>query len=124
MEPDWDDKQPIYVQVHDRIVAMILDGLLEEGAPLPSVRALSAEYRINHLTVSKGYQQLVDEGLVEKRRGIGMFVADGARGRLGDQERTRFLSQEWPAVAAHIKRLGLSPAELLATLENSGGEDV
>ena len=114
MDREWNDSQPIYRQLRDRIVAMILDGVLSEGDPLPSVRTVSAESRVNPLTVMKGYQQLVDEGLVETRRGLGMFINDGARKLLLQAERERFLKDEWPRVREHIERLGLSPEELLA----------
>jgi GntR family transcriptional regulator len=113
MDLEWNDSQPIYRQLRDRVVAMILDGMLKEGDPLPSVRTVSAEYRVNHLTVLKGYQQLVDEGLVESRRGLGMFVNTGARSLLLRGERQRFLAEEWPRVYATIQRLGLKAEELL-----------
>lgn len=111
---DWNDSQPIYRQLRDRIVAMILDGALAEGDPLPSVRTVSADSRVNPLTVLKGYQQLVDEGLVEARRGLGMFVIEGAKKVLLQGEREKFLNDEWPRVRETIERLGLSPEELLA----------
>jgi GntR family transcriptional regulator len=111
---EWNDSQPIYRQLRDRVVAMILDGLLNEGDPLPSVRNVAAEYRVNPLTVLKGYQQLVDEQLVEKRRGLGLFIKDGARDLLRTAERQKFLAEQWPAIAATIQRLGLTPQELLA----------
>ena len=114
MEREWNDSQPIYRQLRDRVVAMILEGALAEGDPLPSVRTVSAEYRVNPLTVMKGYQQLVDEGLVEARRGLGMFINAGARKVLLKGERQRFLEEEWPKVRATIQRLGLSPEDLLA----------
>ena len=113
MDPQWDDSLPIYRQLRDRVVAMILEGVLKEGDPLPSVRSVAAEFRLNPLTVLKGYQQLVDERLVEKRRGRGMYVSDGARKALMTDERQRFLQDEWPKVYATIQRLGLSAAELL-----------
>src|SRR5579859_1698596 len=113
MEPQWDDSLPIYRQLRDRVVAMILEGVLKEGDPLPSVRNVAAEFRLNPLTVLKGYQQLVDEQLVEKRRGLGMFVSMGARNALMKDERQRFLEGEWPKVYATIQRLGLSTADLL-----------
>ena len=113
MDLEFNDGQPIYRQLRDRVVAMILDGVLKEGDPLPSVRNVAAEYRVNPLTVLKGYQQLVDEHLVEKRRGRGMFVSTGASGALLKDERQRFLDDEWPKVHAAIVRLGLSPADLL-----------
>src|SRR5579859_2359684 len=113
MDPQWDDSLPIYRQLRDRVVAMILEGVLKEGDPLPSVRNVAAEFRLNPLTVLKGYQQLVDEQLVEKRRGLGMFVSVGARNALMKDERQRFLEEEWPKVYATIQRLGLSTADLL-----------
>lgn len=113
MDPKWDEDQPIYRQLRDRVVAMILEGVLADGDALPSVRNVAAEYRLNPLTVLKGYQELVDEGLVEKKRGRGMFVNDGARTKLLKAERQRFLEKEWPKVLATIDRLGLDEAELL-----------
>lgn len=109
----WNDDQPIYRQLRDRVVAMILEHAVAEGDPLPSARTVSAEYRINHLTVLKAYQELAEEGLVESRRGVGLFVNPGARERLLRSERRRFLDEEWPRVRATIQRLGLSPEELL-----------
>jgi GntR family transcriptional regulator len=93
---------------------MILDGVLKEGDPLPSVRTVAAEYRVNPLTVLKAYQQLVDERLVEKKRGLGMFINAGAHGRLLQREREKFLAEQWPRVCATMQRLGLKPRELLA----------
>lgn len=113
MDREWNENQPIYRQLRDRVVAMILDGALKEGDPLPSVRNVAAEYRVNPLTVLKGYQELVDEELVEKRRGLGMFVRVGARDLLMRGERERFLTEEWPRVQATIQRLGLKAEELL-----------
>jgi GntR family transcriptional regulator len=113
MDSHWNDSQPIYRQLRDKVVAMILEGALADGDALPSVRNVAADFALNPLTVLKGYQQLVDEGLVEKRRGRGMFVSPGARAQLLKGERQRFLEQEWPRVAATIERLGLDPAELL-----------
>jgi GntR family transcriptional regulator len=115
MELEWNDSQPIYRQLRDRVVAMILDGALAEGDPLPSVRNVATEYRVNPLTVLKSYQGLVDEQLVEKKRGLGMFVLAGARSLLLKAERERFLAEEWPRVYATIRRLGLSPEELLTS---------
>jgi GntR family transcriptional regulator len=114
MDPNWNDNQPIYRQLRDRMVALILEGALKEGDPLPSVRAVAADYRLNPLTVLKGYQQLVDERLVEKRRGLGMFVSSGARRLLLAGERERFLNEEWPHILATINRLGFSAQELFA----------
>ena len=113
MDREWNDSQPIYRQLRDRVVAMILDDVLKEGDPLPSVRNVAAEYRVNPLTVMKGYQQLVDEGLVETRRGLGMFINAGARDVLLQAERQRFLGQEWPRISQTIQRLGLTAEELL-----------
>jgi len=112
MEPNWTDNQPIYRQLRDRVVAMILEDTLKEGDPLPSVRSVAAEYQINPLTVLKGYQSLVDEGLVEKRRGLGMFVKEGARKSLMKNEREQFLKNEWPQILQRIQRLGLDLMEL------------
>jgi GntR family transcriptional regulator len=113
MDREWNDSQPIYRQLRDRVVAMILDGVLKEGDPLPSVRTVAAEYRLNHLTVLKGYQELVDEQLVESRRGLGMFINVGARRLLLQGERQKFLAEEWPRVYSTIQRLGLKAEELL-----------
>jgi GntR family transcriptional regulator len=113
MDREWNDSQPIYRQLRDRVVAMILDGALKEGDALPSVRTVAAEYRINPLTVLKGYQQLVDEELVEKKRGLGMFVRAGARDLLLQAERQRFLTEEWPRIQETIQRLGLKAKDLL-----------
>ena len=113
MDREWNDGQPIYRQLRDMIAAMILDGELNEGDPLPSVRQVAAEYRVNHLTVLKGYQQLVDEQLVEAKRGRGMFINPGARKLLLQGERDRFLSEQWPRIRETIQRLGLSAEELL-----------
>jgi GntR family transcriptional regulator len=113
MDREWNDREPIYRQLRDRVVAMILDGVLKEGDPLPSVRNVAAEFRVNPLTVLKGYQQLVDEQLVEKRRGLGMFVRLDARKLLLRGEREKFLTDEWPRIYATMQRLGLSPKELL-----------
>jgi GntR family transcriptional regulator len=113
MDSQWNDSQPIYRQVRDRVVAMILDGVLKEGDPLPSVRNVAAENRVNPITVLKGYQQLVDEQLVETKRGRGMFINAGARDLLLQAERQKFLEEEWPRVSSTIQRLGLTPEELL-----------
>ena len=113
MDRQWSDNQPIYRQLRDRVVAMILDGILKEGDPLPSVRNVAAEYRVNPLTVLKGYQELADEGLVETRRGLGMFINAGARDMLLQGERQKFLNDEWPRIYANIQRLGLKAEELL-----------
>ena len=120
MDPKWDEDLPIYRQLRDRVVTMILDGVLEDGDALPSVRNVAAEYRLNPLTVLKGYQELVDGGLVEKKRGRGMFVTDGARTQLLKDERQRFLDKEWPEVAATIERLGHDAKDLLSSIKSSG----
>ena len=120
VDAQWDESQPIYRQLRDRVVAMILEGVLKEGEPLPSVRQVAAEYRLNPLTVLKAYQQLSDEGLVEKRRGLGMFVAPGASKALMKDERTRFLETDWPKIRATIQRLGLSAETLLNTAASEG----
>src|SRR2546426_5446328 len=113
MQSEWNDTQPIYRQLRDRVVHMILDGVLKEGDPLPSVRNVASEYLVNPLTVLKAYQELVDEELVEKRRGLGMFVKEGAHKSLLKGERQKFLAEHWPRVHATIRRLGLTPEELL-----------
>jgi GntR family transcriptional regulator len=113
MEREWNDSQPIYRQLRDRVVALILDGVLKEGDPLPSVRNVAAEYRINPITVLKGYQQLVEEELVEAKRGRGMFINAGAHNLLLQGERQKFLEEQWPRIHATIQRLGLTPQELL-----------
>ena len=118
MDPEWNDKQPIYRQLRDRVVAMILDGVLKEGDSLPSVRSVAAEYRVNPLTVLKGYQELVDEQLVESRRGRGMFINEGARNLLLKGEREKFVADEWPTIYATIQRLGLKAEELLEAGSN------
>lgn len=119
MNREWNDSQPIYRQLRDRGVHMILDGVLKEGDPLPSVRNVAAEYRVNPLTVLKAYQELVDEQLVENRRGLGMFVKTGARELLLKGEREKFLNEEWPRVAEKIQRLGLTQKELDAAARGS-----
>ena len=123
MDPKWNEDQPIYRQLRDRVVAMILEGVLGDGDALPSVRNVAAEYRLNPLTVLKGYQELVDEGLVEKKRGRGMFVTDNARARLLKDERQRFIDKEWPVIVATIDRLGLSVSDLLDQAGSTGGSN-
>ncbi|MDO5504731.1 MAG: GntR family transcriptional regulator [Pseudoxanthomonas suwonensis] len=109
----WSDGAPIYRQLKEKVIAMMLDGELKPGDALPSVRTVAADYQLNPITVSRAYQELVDEGLVEKRRGLGMFVTDGAARKLLDSERERFLTEEWPLVLERIQRLGLDPQELI-----------
>ena len=125
MDPKWNEDQPIYRQLRDRVVAMILEGVLGDGDALPSVRNVAAEYRLNPLTVLKGYQELVDEDLVEKKRGRGMFVNEGARVQLLKDERSRFLEKEWPKISATIERLGLDAADLLKeeSEKDAGGDN-
>lgn len=118
MSRQWDDNQPIYWQLRERTVAAILDGTLPEGQPLPSVRQVAVDFQINPLTVSKAYQSLVDDELVEKRRGVGMFVVTGARNQLLNSERERFLNEEWPKIASRIEQLGLSIEQLLEKHNN------
>jgi GntR family transcriptional regulator len=120
MDREWNDSQPIYRQLRDRVIAMILDGVLKEGDPLPSVRNVAVEYQVNPLTVLKGYQLLVDEQLVEKRRGLGMFINAGARNLLLKGERQKFLAEQWPAIHATIQRLGLTPEDLLDAAASGG----
>ncbi len=120
MSNNWNDNAPIYRQLKDRIVGMLLDGLLKPGDALPSVRQIAADFQLNPITVLRAYQELADETLVEKKRGIGMYVTDGARDKLIASERERFLNVEWPAVIERIRRLGMSTEELLLAA-NAGG---
>ncbi len=115
METNWNNKEPIYLQLRDKLVELIMDGVLTEGDALPSVRQISSEQRINPITVSKAMQILVDEELVEKKRGLGMYVLSGAKQKLSTEERRKFLEQEWPQIAERIERLGLSIDELLGS---------
>src|ERR1700756_3605130 len=117
MDREWADSQPIYRQLRDRGIAMILEGVLKEGDPLPSVRTVATDYTLNPLTVLKAYQELVDEELVEMRRGRGMFVIVGAKDRLMASERQKFLEEEWPRIRERIQRLGLSTKQLLKKAE-------
>jgi len=121
MTTQWNDSQPIYWQLKERTIAMILDGTLAEGVALPSVRTVASDFQLNPITVSKSYQALVDEELVEKRRGLGMFVCEGARQKLTQSEREKFLSEEWPAMVTRIHQLGLDVSKLLqSTIEKEG----
>ena len=120
MSITWNDSTPIYRQLRDRVVAMILDGVLKPGDPLPSVRQVAGDFQINPITVSKAYQELVDENLVEKRRGLGMYVNEGARDALLASERERFLREEWPALSARLARLGLSLGQLMEQAAKHG----
>lgn len=122
MNAEWHDNTPIYRQLKSRVVEMMLDGLLKPGDALPSVRQIAADYQLNPITVSRAYQELADEELVEKRRGLGMYVTDGALEKLLASERERFINIEWPAVVERMRRLGLSAKELLAAAKaNAGG---
>jgi GntR family transcriptional regulator len=118
MTTHWDDNQPIYWQLREKTVAAILDGTLAENQPLPSVRQVAVDFQINPLTVSKAYQSLVDDELVEKRRGVGMFVREGARERLLTSERERFINEEWPRLAARLEQLGLEFEDLIKLTRN------
>ena len=120
MNVTWNDNAPIYRQLRDRVVAMILDGVLKQGDALPSVRQVAADFQLNPITVSKAYQELVDEQLVEKRRGLGMYVSEGARDALMRSERDRFLSEEWPLLYARLKRMNLDLSTLMASAEKNG----
>lgn len=123
MAISWNDHTPIYRQLRERVVAMILDGALKPGDALPSVRQVSAEFQLNPITVSKAYQELADEALVEKRRGLGLYVTEGAREALLARERERFLKDEWPPLRERIQRLGFEVADLVgAALERTGGD--
>ena len=122
MTTQWNDSQPIYWQLKERTVAMILDGTLEEGGALPSVRTVASDFQLNPITVSKSYQALVDDELVEKRRGLGMFVMDGARQKLTESEREKFLSEEWPAMVTRIHQLGLDVSKLLQSITQKEGD--
>jgi GntR family transcriptional regulator len=123
MAAHWNDSQPIYWQLKERTIAMILDKTLAEGEPLPSVRTVASEFQLNPINVSKSYQTLVDEGLVEKRRGLGMFVVEGARRKLVDTERNKFVSEEWPAMLNRIQQLGLDIEDLPRSIENKTEDD-
>ena len=122
MTVEWNDNQPIYRQLRDLVVERIMDGSFAEGEAVPSVRQVAADYQINHLTVGKAYQELADAGLLEKRRGLGMFVTAGARGSLTDNEQQRFLDEEVPAFAERVRVLGMEMNEVVDLLLHSGGE--
>lgn len=123
MEINWNNKEPIYLQLRDRLAELIMDGALLEGDALPSVRQVAGEQRINPITVSKALQMLVDEELVEKKRGLGMYVVTGAKDKLSKQERAKFLEQEWPQIAQRIQRLGLAADELLRSIKDGSGQN-
>lgn len=120
MRAEWSEEAPIYRQLRERIVQLILEGALAAGDALPSVRQVAADYRINPLTVSKAYQELSEENIVEKRRGLGLYVNEGAREKLKAQLRQQFLDEEWPRVLKRMELLDLAPAELLAMSQRGG----
>ena len=122
MTTQWNDSQPIYWQLKERTIAMILDGTLAEGVALPSVRTVASDFQLNPITVSKSYQALVDDDLVEKRRGLGMFVREGARQKLTDSEREKFLNEEWPAMVTRIRQLGLNVNKLIQSVTKTEGD--
>ncbi|MBT8076643.1 MAG: GntR family transcriptional regulator [Gammaproteobacteria bacterium] len=122
MTAQWNDSQPIYWQLKERTIAMILDGTLPEGSALPSVRTVASDFQLNPITVSKSYQALVDDELVEKRRGLGMFVREGARRKLTDSEREKFLNEEWPATVIRIRQLGLDVNKLIESITEEEGK--
>ncbi len=119
MATQWKDDQPIYLQLKEQIMAMIIDDILSEGEALPSVRKVAADYQINPITASKAYAELVDEGLVEKRRGLGMFILEGARKNLLSAEQKKFLESEWPEIIRRISLLGLNVKQLIETADHS-----
>jgi GntR family transcriptional regulator len=119
---EWNDKQPIYRQLKDRVVERIMDGTFAEGEAVPSVRQVAADFQINHLTVGKAYQELVDVGLLEKRRGLGMFVTQGARSALTSDEQQRFIDEEVPAFADRVRVLGLDMQDVVSRLLAEGGD--
>ena len=121
MAAQWNDSQPIYWQLKERTIAMILDGTLPEGEALPSVRTVASDFQLNPITVSKSYQALVDDDLVEKRRGLGMFIRTGARQKLMESERQKFLTDEWPAMVIRIQQLGLDTNKLLQPAKEKEG---
>ncbi len=123
MTVEWNDNQPIYRQLRDMVVERIMDGSFAEGEAVPSVRQVAADYQINHLTVGKAYQELVEAGLLEKRRGLGMFVTEGAQGSLTNNEQQRFIDEEVPAFAERVQRLGLDLQQVIAKLLAIGGRD-
>jgi len=120
MTPGWNEHTPIYRQLKEKVLEMMLDGDLKAGDALPSVRQVAADYQLNPITVSKAYQELVDDRLVEKRRGIGMYMTEGASEKLLASERERFVREEWPAMMERIRRLGLNVGQLLATVDSAG----
>ncbi len=122
MSVEWNDNLPIYRQLRDLVVQRILDGSFAEGEAVPSVRQVASDYNINHLTVAKAYQELVDDGLLEKRRGLGMFVLSGAREALTSNEKQKFLDEELPAFVDRVQRLGLDIETVTELLKARGGK--
>ena len=114
----WNDNSPIYQQLRDRIISLIIEGELKEGEAVPSVRQVAGDYRINHLTVAKAYQELMAEGLLEKRRGIGMFVIEGAQQKLLEKEQEKFLNNEFPQLLDRIRRLGISRQTIIEMIKD------
>lgn len=114
----WNETQPIFVQIRQQLIALILNRTVAENEVLPSVRQISTDLSVNPLTVTKAYQSLVDLGMVEKKRGLGMFVVEGARTKLLTHEKDKFLKEDWPRVMQQIAELELDPAELLNREEN------
>ena len=123
MQNDWNDNQPIYLQLREKVIGLILDDVLKDGDALPSVRNVSAEYRVNPITVSKAYQTLVDDALISKKRGLGMFVEEGAKSKLLDSEKQKFINEDWPEIVRRIQRLGLTADELLSSLAKEANND-
>ena len=123
MQNDWNDNQPIYLQLREKVIGLILDDVLKDGDALPSVRNVSAEYRVNPITVSKAYQTLVDDALISKKRGLGMFVEEGAKSKLLDSEKQKFINEDWPVIVRRIQRLGLTADELLSSLAKEANND-
>jgi GntR family transcriptional regulator len=121
---EWDDKLPIYRQLRALVIERILDGSFPEGEAVPSVRQVASDYNINHLTVAKAYQELVDDGLLEKRRGLGMFVLSGAREALTNNEQQKFLEEELPAFAERVQMLGLDMNTVAEKLRAAGGDSL
>ena len=115
----WNDNHPIYLQLRERIVTQILEGKLKEGEAIPSVRQVATDYRINHLTVAKAYQELVTEGFLEKRRGLGMFVLKDAQKKLLKDERDRFMAEEFPELLRRIRRLGIEKEEIIRMIQQT-----
>lgn len=123
MAPQWDPEKPIYIQLYQQVVTRILDGYIREGEALPSVRKVAAEYQLNPITISKAYQMLQDEQIVEKQRGKGLFVTPGAQELMLERERENFLSCQWPEIINQISRLKLSAEQLLSVDLNNQEED-